>query len=217
MSSEDDDELGDSGDLRHSLFIHPIAGTPYVNLPNGRRVPQQFMAQVFRPKLNFTLGVFVEPDGAAICSFIGCWQEVAGERPWVQDVIANLPEMGLREWVKLAVAWAAKREEAPDLAAWPQVPSDRRTDSDALRHWRDIAELQHAQPTRRRKATTPARLRQVATLYNAAVAEGRHDPSVAVAEAMHLSPSAAKKLVMQCRKATPPLLPPYQRRKDATS
>lgn len=202
-------------DIRHNVWVFPSRDAPLLDLPRGR-VPQQFTAMIFRPALSFLLGVFVESDGAAIATSIGCTTKVDGEVPWITDVLANLPDMNLRAWVKYTVAIAMAQQASPDPTQWPDVPSDFETDTPSLRHWRDIADTMHEQPTRRRKATTPARLRQVATLYNAAVAEGRHDPSVAVAEAMHLSPSAAKKLVMQCRKATPPLLPPYQRRKEAS-
>jgi hypothetical protein len=178
-------------------------------------VPQQFTAMIFRPSMSFNIGVYVEPDGAGVCTSIACVSEIDGERPWVTDVIANLPDMGLRAWVRYAIAIAAKVEEQPDLEQWPKLPADLEEESAARQHWRDVAENWHQQPTRRRKATTPARLREVATLYNAALAEGRHDPSVAVAEALNLSLSAAKKLVMQCRRTSPPLLPPYERsRKD---
>ena len=83
--------------------------------------------------------------------------------------------------------------------------------------WSRVANTHAAQATQRRKATTPARLRQVATLYNAALAEERHDPAEAVANALHLSTSGAKKLIMQCRRTSPPLLPPYERKRRANT
>jgi hypothetical protein len=202
-------------DLRYQCFAFPASGTPRIVLSDGSRVPQQFTALIFRGGMSFNIGVYVEPDGSGVCTSIGCVSEVDGERPWITDVIANLPDMGLRAWVRYAIAIAAKTEEHPDLTQWPEFPLDPGDESVAGQHWRDVAEKWHQQPTRRRKATTPARLREVATLYNAALAEGRHDPTVAVAEGMNLSRSQAAKLVGQCRRTSPPLLEPVtSRRKD---
>lgn len=202
-------------DLRQQVLVFPNHETPYIALSGGRRVRQRFTALVQRPPTPFSLGVFVEPDGSGVCTSLGCVAEVDGEQPWITDVMANLPDMGLRAWVRFVVTYAAKLEEAPDPAQWPAVPVDLDEESPARQHWREIAEAWHNQPTRRRKVTTPARLREVATLYNSALAEGRHDPTVAVAEGMHLSRSQAAKLVTQCRRSTPPMLPPIQRsRKD---
>lgn len=202
-------------DIRFNVLIFPSKDTLYVDLPKGRRVPQQFTALIFRPMLSFTLGVFVEPDGSGVCTSIACTSEVEGERPWITDVLANLPDMGLRAWVQYAVTIAARAEQEPDVTAWPQVPGDLTQETDARQFWREIAEATHEQPTRRRKMTTLTRLQQVATLYNAALADQRHDPTVAVAEGLSLSRSQAAKLVQQCRRTSPPLLQPVNRkRKD---
>ena len=207
-----------TNDVRYNCFIFPGREAPMVSLSDGSRVPQQFSAMIFRPALSFTIGVYIEPDGSALCTSISCTAEVEGERPWITDVMANLPDMGLRGWVRYAVAIAAKSSEPDfaDLTQWPEVPTDMEAETAAREHWRGIAESWHKQPTRRRNTTTIDRLREAAMYYNAAEAAGRHDPAVAVGEAMNLSTSGAKKLLMRCRKTVPPLLPPYERRRAKT-
>lgn len=202
-----------SDDLRLQCLIFPMGDKVKVLLPGGRQVPRQFTAMIDRPELNFSLGIYVEPDGSGVCTGISCFSKVDGERPWISDVIANLPEMGLRAWVRYAIAVAIKAEEEPDVLQWPELPTDLDEESPAREFWREIAEAQHQQPTRRRKVTTLERLREVAATYNAAIAQGRHDPTVAVGEAMNLSRSQAAKLVSQCRDTTPPLLPPTGRKR----
>ncbi len=166
----------------------------------------------------FHLRITVGEDGSATCTGLGMTPRTGKEHEWVSDVLANLAPWGLRGWVRYAVAIAATVEETgQNPLEWPELPVDLAGPRSAVRHWSAVADTWASQGTRRRKATTPARLRDVATTYNAAVAEGRRDPTVAVAEKMHVSRSQAAKLVMQCRRTQPPLLEPAQRKRKERS
>lgn len=205
-------------DLRRYCLVRALSEDA-PSTSDGRPVPRHFSASIDVPDHPFVvvISIVMADDGVATCNSLGTSRRdrATGEYVWVHEALANLPRMGLREWVRYAVAIAAEQTSRADSPlAWP-APPDESDSPESLAVWSRVADTHAAQATQRRKATTPARLRQVATLYNAALAEGRHDPAVAVAEALHLSPSAAKKLLMQCRRTTPPLLPPYERkRKD---
>lgn len=81
---------------------------------------------------------------------------------------------------------------------------------DCVRHMKVSYVSRHLlepKPQSRQRATL-TRLLLVANAYNAALREGRHDPTVAVGQALGVSRSQAAKLVQKCRATTPPLLGP---------
>ena len=61
--------------------------------------------------------------------------------------------------------------------------------------------------------TTHKLLEHVADIYQRAWREGEVPPSTAVRQELQVTSDQARKLVVKCRKASPPLLPPTERRK----
>lgn len=192
-----------------------------VRTATGQLVPDHFVALVNHPDLDTSVVMHIAVDEGtnAVCfSLGGARHDIEGPRPWVHEIITNLPVWGLRGWVRWAVAIMAREvETGTNALTWPPLPADLADAPDRVQHWSAVADTFAVQRTQRRKATTLDRLREVAVHYTAALAAQRTDPTQAVADALHLSRSGAAKLVGQCRKTTPPLLPPYERKRKDNS
>ena len=205
-----------SYDPRLYCLVRPLSDE-WATTSDGQPVPKYISAVIDVPGHPWVavMTVVVEADGTAVCTSLGTSRRDRTQdiHEWVHEALTNLPLWGLRDWVRYAVTVAASeaRTGAPPLL-WPALPDESDT-AESLEHWSRVADGFTTQATKRRKATTPAHLLRVATTYNAALAEGRGDPTVAVSEALTMTRSGAAKLVMQCRRTTPPLLPPSSRKK----
>lgn len=170
----------------------------------GDLVPQQIKAGIMHPDgLCTLLRIFVENDGSAVCFAIESWfpdGKVMGHR-WANELESSLPYgMNLREWTNFAVTVAA-RQTATGLMIWefPERPtSPEEWSSPAGEWWSEFERAEARQKTKRRMATTPHRLREVARLYREADLAG-DSTHQAIAKALQVSKSQAAKLIASAR------------------
>jgi hypothetical protein len=175
-----------------------------VRIPTGEVVPRLIGAVLTDESQQqaAALRVAVADDGRAVCYGITslAWDGSPAGHRWVHDVITDLPAgMNLKEWTRYIVVQAATvLRTGKHESNWPEMPSSMTRKSLELDFWADVSDRWMAQKIKRRTATTPDRLREVARLYRGAVQDGRSTRK-AVAAAMTVSESQAAKLISQAR------------------
>lgn len=175
-----------------------------VRLPNGERVPRLIGAVLTdkERQQGAALRVAVEDDGRAICYSVASltWNATPTGHRWVHDVISDLPAgMNLKEWTRYIVVQASTvLRTGKHESRWPDMPISLDERTPELDFWADVSDRWTSQKVKRRTATTPDRLREVARVYRDAAREGKSTRK-AVAAAMTVSDSQAAKLISQAR------------------
>lgn len=192
----------DEEELRRVLLVAP-RHEELVACSTGDLVPRYFVARVDHPAAPWIviLMIAMEPDGSAVCHNLSSTRrEKTDSHAWVHDVATNLPEMGLRDWVRFAVALMAEQvATGHNPLSLPPMSAAVSGDPVAVDAWSNVGNVYAAQRTNRRTAVTPERLAEVARIYREAIDNERTDPTVAVAEALHLSRPHAARLVSKAR------------------